>query len=39
MSELFLTEAETDYSVSVFVDNNEFCDLSLLDSKLGDSCT
>ena len=39
MSEELLTEEETDYSVSVFLDENELCDLSLLNSKLGDTCT
>ena len=39
MSEELLTEEETDYSVSVFFDNNELCDSSLLNSKLGDTST
>ena len=33
------TEPEVDYSTSVFIDNLEICDSSLLDSKLGDTCT
>ena len=33
------TELEVDYSTSVFIDNLEICDSSLLDSKLGDTCT
>ena len=32
-------EPEVDYSTSVFIDNLEICDSSLLDSKLGDTCT
>ena len=33
------TEPEVDYSTSVFNDNLEIFDSSLLDSKLGDTCT
>ena len=37
MSEELVSEDETDYSVSVFFGNNELCDSSLLNSKLGDT--
>ena len=39
MSEELLVEKETDYSVSVFLDENELCVSSLIKSKLGDTCT
>ena len=39
MCDQLSTEPEVDYSTSFFIDNTELCDSSLLDSKLGDTCT